>query len=180
MSKSGGDLITSTSKVNSETDDREDYKVLVKDAMERYTNYLTSQSQQDKTECSSNKILNDARKPAHQAETTTSKPPLNPEVIKVPERNDVLFGRGKNERNHFGNRHLRTICRERLSTYEAADREEKTEISKDIVKEIQSMGGRFLKLNVTRDGWLLVSDEDARKKVSHLMRDARQLGSDVK
>jgi len=182
IEKSGDDLTTRASKVSStDTGEREDYKILVKDALERYSNYLASQCEEHNTESSSNNSQNDpdTKKPMHQSETP-AQPPFKPEVISIPERSDILFGRGKNERNHFGNRYLRTICRERLSIYEVADREEKTEISKDIVKEIQSSGGRFLKLNNARDGWLVVNDEDARRKVSHLMRDARQIGGGSK
>jgi len=178
IGKSGDDLTMRASKVSiSDTGEREDYKILVKDALERYTNYLASQCKEHNTDCSIDNDRNDqnSTKPEPLAQ-----PPFRPEVINMPERNDILFGRGKNERNHAGNRYLRTICRERLSIYEVADREEKTEISKDIVKEIQSSGGRFLKLNTDRDGWLVVNDEDARRKVSHLMRDARQIGGGSK
>jgi len=54
-----------------------------------------------------------------------------------------------------------------------ADRDDKTEMTRDLVKKIASMGGRFLKFRQSHKDWVEVSEEEARLKVAHTMRDGR-------
>ena len=93
-------------------------------------------------------------------------------VITSPAEFDVLFGRGKSNQNHPGNRDMRNIAGRYQSKYNAAGRDEKTNITRTIVETVKSNGGTFLKFNKDA-GWVKVSDETARKKVAHVLRDGR-------
>lgn len=57
--------------------------------------------------------------------------------------------------------------------YYKADRDEKTRITKTIVMVIKRKGHRFLKFDKSLDEWREVSDETARHKIGHAMRDGR-------
>lgn len=86
---------------------------------------------------------------------------------------DVVFGRGKYQRAHEGNEAMRALVYSIHFLYEQClDRDDKTSITRYIVTRIQQNGGRFLKYSNKRQGWFIVSDEEARQKVSHVMRDA--------
>ena len=89
-----------------------------------------------------------------------------------PGEMDVLFGRGRHHRDNPGNRRMQLLVDVYRDAYYVADRDEKTTITKTIVKLIKQQG-RFLKLNKGTDEWLEVSDEAARHKVGHAMRDGR-------
>jgi len=91
----------------------------------------------------------------------------------IPQENDVLFGRSKHQKNHKGNNDLRKLCDEQRSVYDLADRDDKTVITRSLVKKIASIGGRFLKFHIIQKMWLEVSEEEARLKVAHTMRDGR-------
>lgn len=58
---------------------------------------------------------------------------------------DVLFGRSKNNREHPGNKRMQLIVDIHRAMYDKADRDDKTEISRNIVQMIKSQGNRFLK-----------------------------------
>lgn len=85
---------------------------------------------------------------------------------------DVLFGRGRNQRSHVGNRYMRQLARSFRRAYEGCqDRDDKTYITRSIVDAIHRHGGRFLKYHKEGQHWMVVSDEEARQKVSHAIRD---------
>ena len=90
-----------------------------------------------------------------------------------PTEKDVLFGRGKPILNHHGNRNMRKIADAHRTNYDRADRDDKTEITRMIVRVVKSEGGRFLKHDADLNGWVEVSNETARRKVAHAMRDGR-------
>jgi len=91
----------------------------------------------------------------------------------TPQENDVLFGRSKHQKNHKGNKDLRQLCDEQRRIYDFADRDDKTVITRSLVKKIASIGGRFLKFHKVQKVWMEVSDEEARHKVAHMVRDGR-------
>ena len=98
----------------------------------------------------------------------------------VPRPYDVLLGRGKKHRNHPGNVRMQKIVDIHRDTYLKAIREVKTEISGSIVRIIKSSGdksGRFLKFRNAQEDWVEVSDEVARSKVGHTIRDGSQTRS---
>ena len=88
---------------------------------------------------------------------------------------DILFGRGKTHRRHPGNMRLQLISDLYRDTYINSDREEKTAITKNMVQILKSgsKAGRFLKLDPVLGQWVEVSDEVARAKVGHAIRDGK-------
>lgn len=85
---------------------------------------------------------------------------------------DVLFGRGKHHRSHSGNETMRKLSSGLRHVYDKCiDRDQKTDITRYIVDTIRHNGGRFLKYKKEDRRWYAVSDEEARQKVSHVMRD---------
>jgi len=93
--------------------------------------------------------------------------------VSSPLENDVLFGRSKYQKNHTGNQYLRQLCDRQREAYDAADRDDKTAITRWIVSRIASRGGRFLKFEKMHKRWFEVNNDEARHKVAHLMRDGR-------
>jgi len=91
---------------------------------------------------------------------------------------DVLFGRGKPFQDHPGNLRLHSVVNVYKPNYSQARRHEKTAIAEDVVKLIKSdrkQVGRFLK---QADGrWEVVSDIEARAKVSHALRGKSRIDS---
>ena len=75
-----------------------------------------------------------------------------------------------------GNLRLAEIIDHNRHRYRACSRSEKTTISNEIVQMIKNENGRFLKTSYEGDqrGWVEVSDEVAREKVSHGFRTKRQ------
>lgn len=91
--------------------------------------------------------------------------------VMIPLRFDVLFGRGKNTREHTGNLRALHLCEMVRPQYEAAGKFEKTAIAERIVHAIRESHGRFLKWE--EDGWVEVDTEAAREKISHFFRHHR-------
>lgn len=91
----------------------------------------------------------------------------SPRIV-VPSQKDVLFGRGKPFREHFGNLRLHNLLEEKLDEYNSSTIKEKTKLIADIVDTIHAEGGRFLKQD--RGPWFQVDEKQAREKVSHGFR----------
>lgn len=93
----------------------------------------------------------------------------NEDFILVPRRFDVLFGKGKREREHTGNLRALHLCDMYWEAYESSNKYGKTEVAEKIVLIIQQSGGRFLK--PTNSGaWVEVDDTAAREKIAHFFR----------
>lgn len=90
------------------------------------------------------------------------------EIILVPRRFDVLFGKGKREREHTGNLRALHICDMYKEKYESSNKSGKTDLGEKIVLMIQQSGGRFLKPK--RGGWVEIDDLAAREKIAHFFR----------
>jgi len=99
--------------------------------------------------------------------------PLQQDGKSSPQKYDVLFGRGKHHRSHAGNRILRKMCGEQRENYDNANRHGKTELTRKLVNQIINNGRRFLKYDKQQQAWLEVSEEEARLKVGHMIRDGR-------
>jgi hypothetical protein len=85
--------------------------------------------------------------------------------VDMPNRNDILVGKGKPFQQHPGNVRLRQLVELRLADYTVARKSEKTNLTREIVQMIKDSSVRFLKRDL--DGWWEeVSAEDAREKVS--------------
>eukprot|EP00934_Nitzschia_sp_Nitz4_P005604 Nitzschia sp. Nitz4//scaffold44_size153857//42605//46236//NITZ4_002709-RA/size153857-augustus-gene-0.2-mRNA-1//1//CDS//3329552121//5594//frame0 len=89
----------------------------------------------------------------------------------IPRRFDVLFGRGERTRGHTGNLRAAHLVEMHRSEYEEAQRMGKTEIAEKIVDMIHDSYGRFMRWDAK--GWVEVSHEAAREKVSHFFRHLR-------
>lgn len=89
-----------------------------------------------------------------------------------PEPVDVLLGRGKGVLRHSGNLRLRDLLERNFVKYEASKFGAKERIASDIVEEIYSNGGRFLKR--VSGKWTILPQRDCVKKVGHDFRTLRQ------
>ena len=95
----------------------------------------------------------------------------NSSNIIIPRRFDVLFGRGKETRQHPGNMRALHLVSTFQSQYDGSNKAKKTEIAERIVGIIRESQGRFLKMQET--GWVEVDRTVAREKISHFFRHQR-------
>jgi hypothetical protein len=80
--------------------------------------------------------------------------------------------------DHPGNIQLGKVVAEHGKEYDAADRAQKTNVSKNVVKIIKRNNGRFLQHDKTIGDWEEVSDSVAREKVSGGFRHTKGDGRD--
>jgi len=139
------------------------YKRLIQQALQRYRKQQQQGEDDFKNEGSQAQISQVRRGDRSSARRSCS----------TPASQDILFGRGRYQRNHSGNRQLRTFCQSQLEIYKDANRGQKTGLTRKIVCDVQSKGGVFLKFHPDRQVWYEVSNKKAREKVSHMMRDVR-------
>ncbi len=71
------------------------------------------------------------------------------------------------------NKDLHKLCDEPSRVYDLADCNDKTEITRSLVKKIASIGGHFLKFPKEQNAWVEAGDEEAHQKVAHMMHDGR-------
>merc|ERR1712045_857486 len=95
--------------------------------------------------------------------------------ICIPNDSDVLSGRGNGVGCHPGNHKFREIAKQYHPQYiNGATTREKTQIVMNIMKKIESSGGRFLKLdhkNDYRGEWVCMTLDESRKKTAQAHRD---------
>jgi hypothetical protein len=94
------------------------------------------------------------------------------ETVIVPSRYDVLLGRGKFFQEHTGNLRYRDVVENHRERYEKASKAKKTQVAKELVQIVNNYGGRFLKQG-DHQGWIEVTVDIARDKVSHSFRNRR-------
>jgi hypothetical protein len=95
--------------------------------------------------------------------------PKNKKYLEPTEK-DVLMGRGGKSNHHPGNMRYRAeIDRLQEDYKETDDKDEKTNISETLVLHVQSYGGNFLEKD--DDGWYVIDDVVARRKVSQALRE---------
>lgn len=93
-------------------------------------------------------------------------------VYVEPTDEDVLFGRGGRSNKHPGNIRYHAEKMKIQPRYLLATKEEKTDISQELVDIVKTWGGRFLKLEEkTTDQWFVTTNIAARKKVSQALRE---------
>jgi hypothetical protein len=89
-----------------------------------------------------------------------------------PSDTDVVCGRGKGSYNRPGNKRFRVIALQYVPKYTAAKtRLDKSMVLNTIMEEVQRHG-RFVKYESKKMGWYEISDELAREKVGHAIREA--------
>jgi len=88
--------------------------------------------------------------------------------------NDILMGRGGNNRKHSGNERLRMICHYGVQSYKVASKKEKYIVTTQILQLIRSLEpeGRFLEFHAKENTWHETTEKRAREKVSQCFRDA--------
>ena len=94
----------------------------------------------------------------------------------VATNSDILLGRGIPIQSHPGNVRLAQIIEDQWADYNNAAKFDKTAIAWNIVKMIQSNGGRFLERDKADIGkWKVTADDTARHKVSYGFRSHAKL-----
>lgn len=91
-----------------------------------------------------------------------------------PTKYDVINGRGKKSYNHIANRRFRQLTAMNLKRYQNAKcKVDKTVVVIGIVNSIRksSPSGGFIKKCPNTGRWISMSDEGAREKVGHCLRD---------
>ena len=79
---------------------------------------------------------------------------------------DILFGRGSDCWNHYGNKQFRFIVSKYQGKYHSMEcRSEKVKLVAEIVKEIKSSGSRFLRRNTKSKVWEEVDRKTIIEKV---------------
>ena len=84
---------------------------------------------------------------------------------------DVLLGRGGRTNNHPGNKRYLEVKDNMQSKYLAADKNDKTPISQELMDIVHAWGGRFLKLDPSENRWFEIDESTARKKCSQTLRE---------
>jgi len=91
---------------------------------------------------------------------------------------DVLLGRGGMTNKHLGNQNFRDLVERVKPLYHGYEsKANKKSVSQLVVDDIQQCGGRFLK-NLKKDinsldKWVIAKPDEARKKASQALREAR-------
>ena len=84
------------------------------------------------------------------------------------------MGRGGTNNRHPGNEQLRTFCHNAAIEYSRSGKNEKSQLSRDLVILVRQLNppGRFLKKDQIAKAWMDVGDIAAREKTSQVLRDA--------
>ena len=92
----------------------------------------------------------------------------------VPNKNDILLGRGGINHTHPGNVQLRVLAGRLALDYNNAGKKMKTQKSRELVQHIHALWppGRFLQRNKQFDRWEVALDDVTRNKASQALRDA--------
>ncbi|KAL7553831.1 hypothetical protein ACHAWF_017176 [Thalassiosira exigua] len=105
---------------------------------------------------------------------TKGRPKKAAEGIMHPKPLDILRGRGGLTNRHEGNRRFRDEARKLRANYRDKDtsRQDKFVLSQVLAKRVKEYGGRFLERG--HDGlWYEMSERDARKKASQVLREEK-------
>jgi len=93
-------------------------------------------------------------------------------TVREPSREDVLFGRGGGTNFHQGNMHYRAKIKSKQRDYiNARQRAIKTIIISDIIEQVHTAGGRFLKQDDKDKLWYEVDEKEVKKKTSQTLRE---------
>ena len=95
------------------------------------------------------------------------------QFIEIPRHEDCLFGRGRNTMKHPGNVAMRALLDERRERYAKAAHQKKSQLAWEIVREIKTGGGQFLR-ELETGFFTRVDDETARKKISIAFLDSKK------
>lgn len=90
-----------------------------------------------------------------------------------PDRQDVLFGRGKLLQQHPGNMRFREWLESYRDAYEATPKSKKRSLATSITLELVACGVRFLKQNEHKQ-WVRVESMEVEEKICQLFRSRRK------
>mmetsp|Transcript_3897 Transcript_3897/g.5951 ORF Transcript_3897/g.5951 Transcript_3897/m.5951 type:complete len:295 (-) Transcript_3897:163-1047(-) len=94
------------------------------------------------------------------------------EGLQYPSKHDVLCGRGGKINEHPGNVRFRAIVEQYKEQYNlASNKNNKANISRDVVGQIYDVGGRFLKKDAMTNLWFEEDLDHALKKTSQALRE---------
>jgi hypothetical protein len=103
-------------------------------------------------------------------DTSSTLIPPSKEGTAVFNEHDVLSGRGGGTNVHPGNRDFRDLINKYRTIYLKAKKNDKPAISRAIVKQVRSKGGRFLRKNDKGNLYYEIGDAQAREKTSQALR----------
>ena len=92
--------------------------------------------------------------------------------IKSPGPFDVVFGKGSRYQEHEGNVRLRRLIADCRKTYDKTNRGKKYIVIQEILDTVKQYSGLFLKED-GEEGWIVVDDEAAAKKIGNVFRTMR-------
>jgi hypothetical protein len=100
--------------------------------------------------------------------------------VSQPNPQDVLQGKDKSSYHHPGNTAFRQLVQEHAAYYaEAHSRNARTQVAQDLCDLMTKNEARFLK-PMGNGGWSILSDDLARSKMAHALRDAVAHANGVK
>ena len=85
--------------------------------------------------------------------------------------NDVVMGRGGLSNNHVGNQTFLKLTKTLKPEYARLPKEEKTDVSRRLLKIVQDRGGKFLAKDAASGLFYEVDDKIARRKCSQALRE---------
>lgn len=107
-------------------------------------------------------------------------PPLGA-VVEIEARPiDVLLGRGRSHCHHRGNQRFQSLLEEYAPRYNATNsRIQKGHIAQQLIAQVQSNGGHFLRRADVGSRWIRISHSEVRVKVSQALRYKHRKGTNV-
>ena len=93
-----------------------------------------------------------------------------PGTVVVPERNDIIFGRGSGQIQHPGNAKLYETIEDYLPHYQiAANKGQKSFVVESIYRALRTIG-RFVRVDQGSGTCFIASHEQAKSKIGHAIR----------
>ncbi|CAJ1932760.1 unnamed protein product [Cylindrotheca closterium] len=86
---------------------------------------------------------------------------------------DVLYDYGRTVK-HEGNELVRALIREQSVAYDAGSNMGKREVIEDVIRNVEDKGGRFLKMDEASGGYIELTKNRIRSKVSQMFRNYRR------
>jgi hypothetical protein len=86
---------------------------------------------------------------------------------------DIVCGRGAPTNYHYGNQVFRGLVEEQQTSYLCAKRSAKPQIAMNLLDQVKSTGGRFVRRQKTSEGlvWTEIKDRGAYEKICQALRD---------
>lgn len=100
---------------------------------------------------------------------------IRSKFVEHPYHEDCLFGKGSSVMNHPGNVAMRRLMKEKYDRFEQSSSNiQRQELAGEIIEEIHTGGGRFLREDAKTGLFVEVDDDVARKKIMIAFRDSKK------